>query len=241
MKKLSFVLLVLFLIFIGPILVIARGEIDFSADYRTSNRDSANLAPDPKTNKEAVIQVYTARAFNWRGAFAVHSWLAIKAKDSDHYEVYQVLGWNAYRGLPVVDVRQDIPDRNWFNQTPKVILDIRGEKAEKMILEIEKAAKSYPYQKQYTLWPGPNSNTFIAYIARQVPNLGLALPSNAIGKDYIASNKFFTKAPSASGYQVSLFGLFGILIAKKEGMEINFLGLVYGIKPKPFQILFPGI
>ena len=73
-----------------------------------------------------------------------------------------------------------------------------------------------------------------------MPELSLALPANAIGKDFIGLGKFFTKAPSATGYQFSLFGLFGILVAKKEGIEINLLGLVYGARFAPFKLLFPG-
>ena len=45
----------------------------------------------------------------------------------------------------------------------------------------------YPYANTYSLWPGPNSNTFTAWIARAVPELETDLPATAIGKDYIGS------------------------------------------------------
>ena len=240
MKKFSILIIILILIFSGPLLVIAQGKVRFGADYRTANRDSAQIAPKPDEYKEAVIQAYSARAFNWRGAFAVHTWIAVKEKDASSYIVYQTLGWRAYRGLPVVDIKQDIPDRNWFDQEPKIILDIRGEEAQKLIPEIQKAVQSYPYMNEYGLWPGPNSNSFIAHIARNVPQLGFSLPSNAVGKDFITPTTIFSKAPSGTGYQISIFGLLGVIIAKKEGLEINFLGLVYGIRFSPFKILFPG-
>lgn len=220
--------------------MILRGEVNFKSDYRTANRDSANLAPNPDSYSEAVIQVYSARAFNWRGAFSVHTWIATKAEDDLEYIVYQVLGWRTYRGLPAVQINKDIPDRNWFDKKPKVILDIRGQKAQDLIEEISNAVDSYPYAKDYVLWPGPNSNSFVSYIGRSVPELQLTMPSNAIGKDFISFSKFFAGAPSGTGYQFSLFGLLGILIAKEEGVEINFLGLVYGVKLKPFKILVPG-
>lgn len=53
-------------------------------------------------------------------------------------------------------IAQDMPDRSWFGQKPQLILDIRGDKADKLIPEIENAAKTYPYSNQYDLWPGPN-------------------------------------------------------------------------------------
>jgi hypothetical protein len=41
------------------------------ADWRTASRESVGLAPDPATTREAVVQVYAARALSWRGYFAV--------------------------------------------------------------------------------------------------------------------------------------------------------------------------
>lgn len=225
----------------GPIWVLLTGQVDLKADYRTANRDSANIAPEPQNFQDAVIQVYAARAFNWRGIIATHCWISVKKKNASSYTVYQVVGWLTYHGLPALSISEDIPDRNWYNERPKLLLDLRGDKAEELIPQITTAAQEYPYRNPYVLWPGPNSNTFPAYIGRRVPELGLVLPSDAIGKDYLGKETFFAKAPSGTGYQFSLFGLFGILLAKKEGLEINLLGLVYGIKFAPFRILLPGL
>lgn len=49
-------------------------------DWRTASRDSAGIAPLPAETPEAVVQVYAARTFNWRGTFAVHTWVAVKEK-----------------------------------------------------------------------------------------------------------------------------------------------------------------
>ena len=86
-----------------------------------------------------------------------------------------------------------------------------------------------------------NSNTFPSYVARKIPELGLALPANGVGKDFLPGWNFFAKAPSGTGYQFSLFGVLGLLVAQKEGIELNILGLVYGIQFSPFRILLPGI
>ena len=237
MKVLIFLIVITLL---GPLWLIASGQIDFHADYRTANRTSSHLAPDPSKTPEAVIQAYSARAFNWRGLFSVHTWISVKSKNSSQYTVYQVIGWRTFHGLPALMMDKDIPDRYWFNQKPEVIFDLRGAEAEALIPKIEAAAKSYPYPG-YELWPGPNSNSFPAYIARQVPELGLALPPNAVGKDFLPRFQFFAKAPSGTGYQFSVFGVVGILIAKKEGLEINLLGVVYGINPYSHAIALPGI
>jgi hypothetical protein len=44
--------------------------------------------------------------------------------------------------------------------------------------------RTYPWPTEYKAFPGPNSNTFVAWIGRQVPELGLDLPFSAIGSGY---------------------------------------------------------
>lgn len=155
-----------------------------SGDYRTASRKSAQIAPLPEIHKEAVIQAYAAPAWGWRGWFAVHTWISVKPANSESYTVYEVIGWRLNRGLPAVRIEKDIPDRYWFGKIPKLIKDIRGQQAALLIEKIDFAAKSYPWPNSYTAFPGPNSNTFIAWIAKYVPELELELPFSAIGSGY---------------------------------------------------------
>ena len=48
------------------------------------------------------------------GVLAVHSWLATKAKNADHYLTYEVIGWRARYGGEALYVKKDMPDRRWF-------------------------------------------------------------------------------------------------------------------------------
>lgn len=236
----SIFLIIVALAIVGPLWIVLSGQIDLKTDWRFANRDSAHIAPDPLTNPEAVVQVYSARTYSWRGAFAVHTWIAVKPMNAKQYTVYQVIGWRILQNLPALMASPDIPDRNWFGQTPTLIYAAYGEQANLLALQIAHAAAQYPYPNRYDTWPGPNSNTFTAFVARQVPEMHLALPSNAIGKDYLPNFQFFARAPSGTGYQFSLFGVFGILIAAREGLEINILGLVYGISPMTTTLKLPG-
>lgn len=235
-----FLIIYLVLTLAGPLTLLLSGNIGLFGDYRTANRDSVHIAPDPAQTPEAIIQIYSARAFNWRGLFSVHTWIVFKAENATQYTVLQVIGWRKFRGLPALSVAQDIPDRRWFNQDPHILIDLRGAKAAALIPDIMQAASQYPYANEYVTWPGPNSNTLPAEIARKVPELALAMPSNALGKDYVPISQFFTKAPSGTGYQLSLYGVLGILLARKEGLEINILGLVYGISPAQKALKLPG-
>ena len=59
----------------------------------------------------------------------------------------------------------------------------------------------------------------------------IQLPSNAVGKDFLPGGRVVAPAPSGSGFQVSLYGLIGILFAADEGLELNLLGFHLGVDP----------
>ncbi len=206
-----------------------------------ARRDPTGLAPDPATSKEAVIQVYAARAVAWRGIFAMHTWIAVKPTDAPRFTRYEVMGFGVSEGAPAVRIDRTGADNYWFGAQPQVILDRRGPGVDAMIEQIKAAVDAYPYPQSYRAWPGPNSNTFTAYIGRSVPELGLDMPANAIGKDYLPNGSLFAAAPSGTGYQLSLFGLAGLLTARKEGLELNLLGLTFGIDVAAPGIKLPGI
>lgn len=209
-------------------------------DWRTASREPTGIAPDPAVVTEPVVQVYAARAFSWRGYFGVHTWIAAKRRDDPQFTVYEVIGWRAYHGGSALSVSRRAPDRRWFGAEPQIILDLRGDEVESVIDDIERAVETYPYTHDYRVWPGPNSNTFTAYVARRVPGLALDLPPTAVGKDYLA-NGVLAGTPSGSGYQVSLWGLLGVLAAADEGVEINLLGLTFGVDPGDLALKLPGI
>ena len=153
--------------------------------WRTASRKSAGIAPDPSVTKEAVLQVYGADTWGWRGWFAIHTWIATKRTGESNYKVYDVVGWRGYSGQPVMRITQDIPDRYWFGEKPRLIKEHRGGKVDDLISAVDKAAHVYPWKTTYRAFPGPNSNTFIAWIGKQVPELELALPFSAIGSGYV--------------------------------------------------------
>ena len=153
-------------------------------DWRTASRESAGIAPSPTVTSEAVLQVYGATAWGWRGWFAIHTWFAAKHTGESSYTVYEVIGWRLNRGLPVVRIERDLPDRYWYGEKPRLLKDLRGAGVDRLITEVDKAAHAYPWPTTYTAFPGPNSNTFTAWIARQVPGLELHLPFSAIGSGY---------------------------------------------------------
>ncbi len=153
--------------------------------WRTASRDSAGLAPLPKEESAAVVQVYAARVWGWRGIFADHTWVSVKRENADSYTVYEVVGWQRYQGKPVRRIATDVPDRRWYGAEPKILYELRGEAAQQAAGKIHEAAMNYPYPNRYLAYPGPNSNTFTQWIIQSVPELNFRLPARAVGKGYI--------------------------------------------------------
>jgi uncharacterized protein YceK len=150
-----------------------------------ASRESAGIAPDPSVTKEAILQVYGADTWGWRGWFAIHTWIAAKRTGEESYTVYDVVGWRSHHGQPVMMIKQDVPDRYWFGAKPRLLKEHRGVGVDKMIDAVNMAAHDYPWKTTYKVFPGPNSNTFTAWIAKQVPKLELDLPFSAIGSSYV--------------------------------------------------------
>ena len=202
-------------------------------------RDSSGQAPDPAESREAVVQVYAARTVGWRGLLGVHTWIALKPSGAESYRRYEVIGWGVDQGAPAIRVNRSGPDNYWFGSRPELLLDRRGEGVDALIARVEAAVAAYPYQHDYRTWPGPNSNTFTAYVGRAVPELRLALPATAIGKDYLPNGLPVAASPSGTGAQLSLFGLAGVLAGWEEGLEVNLLGLTFGLDIKRPALKLP--
>ena len=198
-------------------------------DWRTADRSSAGASPAPEAEPAAIVHVYGARAINWRGNFSLHCWIATKEKGADHYLTYHVTGFRLDDLGTSVMIGKDIPDRRWFGAVPYLIEELKGAKAEAAIPKIREAAADYPNAAIYRAWPGPNSNTFISHIIRHVPELGVELPPNAIGKDWIDDGDLVGWSESGTGVQVSVLGALGLTLGLAEGVEVNVLGMSFGV------------
>lgn len=224
----------------GPAWNLASGRAPLHGDWRSASRQSAGIAPDPADVRDAMVQVYAARAFEWRGAFGVHTWIAVKPTGARSWTTYQVIGWRLHRDGHAVVIHEETPDRYWFGQRPFLLAELRGDGVDAVITRIDQAARAYPWPDRYAAWPGPNSNTFTAWVARQVPALRLDLPPTAIGKDWLGGRALAATAPSGTGYQISLFGVAGVLAAVEEGVELNIAGLTLGVDPLDLALKLPG-
>ena len=152
-----------------------------------------------------------------------------------------MIGWGVDRGLSALRVNRAGPDNFWFGSRPRLLVDRRGQGVDELIARVETAIADYPYPTTYRTWPGPNSNTFTAYVGRAVPELRLDLPPTAIGKDFLPNGAPLGITTSGTGLQLSLFGLLGVLLGWDEGLEVNLLGLTFGLDLHRPALKLPGV
>ena len=222
-------------ILVGTAIGYARG---WPENWRDASWESSGVLPDARSEPEASVRILAARTGRWKGIFAVHTWIVMKEKGDAPWMRYDVVGWGA-------PVRRDnyAADAFWYGNTPYFVNEIRGDAAERMIPTIERVIAAYPWQERgsYTVWPGPNSNSFIAWLTRHVPGLETEMPATAIGKDYLGPGLRWAKTPSGTGWQVSAWGLAGASLALEEGLELHLLGSTIGIDPKSLSVKLPAL
>lgn len=240
LKALSLIFVCILLLSLAASLAQATRHADSEGQgWWSARRDPAGLAPDPQRNASlAIVQIYAAPTYGWKGKVAVHPWIVFKAAGETRYSRYEVISWGS---ADKVRLNANLPDGYWYGARPHLLVDHRGAAAGSMIPQIKAAIASYPWPRTYRAWPGPNSNTFLAHIGREVPALKLNLPANALGKDYRSLLQPLGLPPSGRGVQLSLLGVAAVTVGAEEGFEINLLGLNLGLGFSPLQLRLPFI
>ncbi|MFB2550003.1 DUF3750 domain-containing protein [Ensifer soli] len=235
MKLFRLALLAILFVYILPTLASAglwylkeRPDTWHSADW-----SSSGILPRPEADREAAVYVLSAPTGGLKGAVASHAWIVTKRKGDQTYNRYDKVGW----GTPIRRNMRDA-DGAWYSNTPRIVVAIRGEAAERLVPEVETAIRSYPHAGAgaYRIWPGPNSNTFVAHVLRSVPTLGAVLPPDAVGRDYLPGGAFFALDEDGLDLHATLYGLLGVSAGVRSGLELHFLGLVAGL-----DLARPGI
>lgn len=228
------------LFYLAPILVSAALYYlgDAPRDWRSADRSSVGLLPPAAQQAPAMVRVMSARTVSWRGILATHSWIVIKDENGAAYERFDYTAW----GGPIW-VNRFAPDGRWFGSAPEVVYAEDGPEAARLIPSIRAAIKDYRYPNvgDYRIWPGPNSNSFVAAVMASAPGALASLPSTAIGKDYPYDGRSIGLTPSATGIRINLGGYLGLTLGWREGLELNLLGLVAGFDVRRPALKLPGL
>lgn len=229
--------MLLFALPLGAHALVKWRTADWTQSWSSADWSSTGTLPPPSAQRGAMVRIYAARVGRWRGIFAVHSWIVVKEEGASSYERFDKVGW----GRPI---RRDAypPDGRWYGNDPTIVFAADGEEARALIPKIRQAVEEYPYGHagDYRVWPGPNSNTFVASVVAAVPEMGASLPPTAIGKDFPMNGSWLALAPSRTGFRLSLGGYGGFTLAWVEGIEFNILGAVAGLDLRRPGIKLPG-
>jgi hypothetical protein len=231
-----FALLYLLPLGVGMLFYIADGT---GGDWRTADRSSTGLLPAAARNPGAVVRIFSAKTVRWRGVLASHTWIVVKPEGASSYTRYDYTAWGE---LPI-RINGFEPDGRWFGHTPQIVFAADGAAAAELVPKIQAAVSRYTWRNagDYRVWPGPNSNTFVAAIMDAVPEIRANLPPTAIGKDYPYDGRWFRWTPSGTGVRLTFGGYGGLTVGWVEGIEVNILGAVAGVDIRRPALNLPGL
>lgn len=220
---------------IGTALGYARG---WPENWKVASWASSGVLEEARTIQSATVIILSSRTGQWKSIFAEHMSIVVKPEGATTWTRYDVVGW----GNPV---RKNAyaADALWYGNAPRVVYRFEGQAAAKLIPEIEASIAQYPFQSRgsYTLWPGPNSNTFVAWVVRRTKGFETELPPVAVGKDWLGSGFLIGPAPSKSGWTFSASGVVGGTLAWEEGVELHLLGSTIGIDVNDLAVKLPAL
>lgn len=208
-----------------------------ASSWHRADWSSASILPQASQDREAAIYIMSAKTGRWKGGFSVHSWIVVKEEGAERYTRFDVVGW----GTPV-RINAYAPDARWYSNPPEIFKVIKGQEAARLIPKIINVVQNYPHsgRDDYILWPGPNSNSFIAHVLNEVPEIGVTLPANAVGRHYLSGGKYLHVDPDWMNIQLTYKGFAGFAFGKRSGIELHFLGLTAGIDFIKPAIKLPG-
>jgi hypothetical protein len=116
------------------------------------------------------------------GIIAWHYWFVVADATGRHrWEVWQTKNAG---GFCIGHVHRDLkePDAGVGGGRSRIAAQWTGEAARRLA-EVLSRSENYPYCERYRLWPGPNSNTFAAWVLRQA-GIDKPLDPRGIGRNY---------------------------------------------------------
>jgi hypothetical protein len=175
----------------------------------------------------------------WYSRFAEHTWVDVKCGDDAHWIRSEVIGAHSGACCETITAREAYSDWRWMDEVVRVHRVVVGESARRVAERIAAvtAALAPRYKNGgYEAWPGPNSNTFMRDLARELPEFAFVFDHNAVGKDYTWLDAGWS--PSRTGVSFDTWPL-GATLALEEGVELHFLQLTFGVRLWPPRLELP--
>ena len=117
------------------------------------------------------------------GLVASHYWFTVQdGERCDRWEIWQRRDAG---GISIGHLHCNLkaPHDGVGGGPARVAAEWEGDPALRLKEALEKAGENYPFRHRYAPWPGPNSNTFAAWVLHRA-RIDLELPWKAIGRNY---------------------------------------------------------
>jgi Protein of unknown function (DUF3750) len=184
-----------------------------------------------------VVQLRYATLPHFLRAIAVHYWFVVGDPAARQWHRWEVWQTKDAGGQSLGHVHCDLrhPDDGVGGGAYRLAAEW-SDSAAQAIYAVLAQAQDYPYRDLYRAWPGPNSNTFVAWVLREA-GLHHALDPRAIGKDYVGLLGMQLSSRPA-GAQVET-PLLGVRVCLRDGVEVHLLGLTCGLRWSPLEVYTP--
>jgi hypothetical protein len=184
-----------------------------------------------------LIQLRYATLPHCLRAIAVHYWFVVFDVNSGRWHRWEV--WQAKNagGQSVGHIHCDLrhPDCGVGGGAYRLAAEWDGSAAQAIYAVLTKA-HDYPHWDRYRAWPGPNSNTFAAWVLREA-GLHYSFDPRAIGKDYMGLlGMQRSSRPPCVQLETPLLG---VRIGLYDGVEVHLLGLTCGLRWSPLEVYTP--
>lgn len=161
---------------------------------------------------------------------ARHGWIIVHVPGENDFHRFELLGSGGH---------SHTSDPFSYFGDAKIALHalIDTSRASEMVSCLDKETTRYnDDHPDYWPIPGPNSNTFVDTLMRRC-DIHVDLPTTAIGKDYRGPIGI-SQTSGGTGVQLESW-VVGLRIGLKEGVELHFLSLGFGVDVWPPAILVP--
>lgn len=200
----------------------------------------AMLPSEIVRDEDYIVAIKSARLPNympWYSTFAEHGWFDVRGKDG--WTRVEVISQNSGVRIQRIPTPEAHSDERFGGRQVHVLGLYKGESARVMGDALLARAPDFPYADYYSPWPGPNSNTFVDWLSKEVSGLAVVPYPTALGKDYPRNGWIDAGITSTrTGLELELMVL-GVQAGLIEGVELHVLGLTLGVGIWPPQLKLP--
>jgi hypothetical protein len=190
-----------------------------------------SFTPVSERPREPVVQLGYSPLPTALGHVAVHYHFVTFDPDEGRWHRWELWQYPDQGGKSWGHVHRDLlsPEDGTGGGPPRTQREWRGDEARALLAALSRSP-DYPHRDEYLAWPGPNSNTYIAWVLREA-GVSADLDPRAIGRDY-HGRPGAGRTTTATGVEAQS-PLLGATLGLEDGAELHFLGFTFGIDVWP--------